>query len=253
MAEPALSNNEAPILDLMAAIRASYPGASPEQIKAALSPAFLAEAYGEMPDYSTLSAPTLHPVKTAAVGSFVICHGSDSSGRIARSEPVVVLVKRGDTGPDGEDRFGVLGGYTDLGTETKVGEQPKEGAVRELMEEAVNDQGEPVLNPTPDRLQLLASGIDYRNPALPVNYNGHSLELTTRELAALRAHSEKLESDPAYQEAVRGHTHGEVTDLRIAPISEILRMPKDSFTYPHEFDAVAQLGEQLKQQRVNQR
>lgn len=236
-------------LDLMSAIRAAYPDATPEQIRDALTPRFLAEAYGPPPSYSTLSTPALQTVKTAAVGSFVICYGYEPGKR----EPVIALIKRGDKGREGEDRFGVLGGYTDLGAETTAGEQPNEGAVRELMEEARNDHGEPVISPRPDRLKLLASGIDYRNPTLPVQYNGHMLELTARELATLKTHSQKLQEDPDYREAANRHTEGEVADLRILPLSEVLKMQRDSFTHPHEFDTIAQMAKQLQQRAASVR
>src|SRR5687768_14608277 len=115
------------ILDLMAAIHTAYPDATPADIKASLlNPDFLKAAYGAMPSYSTLSAPNVSAVKTAMVGSFVICHGFDASARNPETktvgEPVIAIVKRGDKGPQGEDRYGVLGGYTNLGSETIPGE-----------------------------------------------------------------------------------------------------------------------------------
>ncbi len=241
-------------LDLLAAIRAAYPDITPAQLKASVtSQAFLDEAYGKMPGYSTLSGPQLQNVKTTTVGAFSISYGYDTSAKShanrGQGEPVVAIIKRGDKGPAGEDRFGVLGGYMDLGSETRAGEQPKEGTVREIREEALNDKGEPVISPQPDRLKLLVSGVDYRNVKLPVTYIGHALELNVQELAALKLHADRLKTDDAYRSEVVKQSHGEVSDLQIVPLSQVLAMPRDSFTHPHEYDAFSQLAEMLKQQQ----
>ncbi len=235
-------------LDLMAAIYKEYPDATPAEIKASLTSEFLSAAYGKMPGYSTLAAPALHVVKTATVGSFVICHGTDTAAGATRGEPLIAIVKRTDKGPNGEDRFGLLGGYTTLGTEKTGGEQPKEGAVRELKEEAIGPDNQPIISPNPDRLKLIDSGIDYKNAKLPTNYNGHTLELTAIELASLKEHSRKMEQDPEYKAAVLTASGGEVADLKLLPLSEVLAMQLESFTYSHEFKAVKKLAEQLKQQ-----
>ena len=236
---------EAPTpIDIMTAIRQAYPNATAADIKASLTPRFLAEAYGKMPGYSTLEAPALHNVKTATVGSFVICHGTDTSAGATRGEPVIAVIKRGDKG------YGVTGGYTDLGSEKTAGEQPKQGAVRELGEEALDDNGKPIVSPDSSRLQLIMSGIDYRNTKLPVNYNGHALELTTQELSALKRHSTRMQNDESYSKVVSEKSGGEVANMQIMPISEVLKLDRESFTHPHEYDAVQLLAEQLKQRGI---
>ena len=242
---------EAPrTLDIMAAIMEKYPDATGAEIKAALTPEFLAAAYGKLPKWSTLGKPALHDVKTVTVGAFVVCHGTETGAGAARGEPVVAIIKRTEKGPNGEDRYGVLGGYTNLGSNLTIGEQPKEGAVRELKEEAIDDQGKPIISPDPSRLARIDMDltIDYRIPKLPVLFNPNSMELTAQELAALKLHSKKLEEDPDYRAAVREQSDGEVADLKIMPISKVLEMGRESFTHPHEFDTVAALAEQLRQQ-----
>lgn len=230
-------------INIKLAIQAQYPDATPGEIREAI-PDLIKYAYqGSMPPYSSLEAPTLHKVKTATVGSFVICYGMDTSvAANTKREPSIVLIKRGDKG------FGITGGYTELGKDKTSGEQPKEGAVRELKEEVLDNNGTPIISPDSERLKLIVSGIDYRNPELPVNYNGHTLELTTQELLLLKEHSRRLNEESAYQADVTKKTHGEVDDLQIVPISNVLAMKRESFTHPHEFDAIRQFAQTLQQQ-----
>ncbi len=233
-------------IDIMGAITTRYPDATPQQIRNALE-GFIAQSYadGGLPNYSSLTAPTLHKVKTTTVGSFVVCYGMDTG---IKREPVVVLIERSEKGPNGEPRYGVLGGYTELGNNHTAGEQPKEGAVRELKEEALDDQGKPIISPSPDRLKILMSGIDYKNPALPTNYNGHSLALEAQELTALKLHADKLENDTDYRAAVTQQSNGEVANVRIMPLAEVVKMPAESFNYPHEFTAIQTLAQELQTQ-----
>jgi hypothetical protein len=138
---------------------------------------------------------------------------------------VVLLIKRGDKGPNGEDRFGVNGGYTNLDftepspffPESSEGEQPVEGASRELSEELVDDQGEPVLEIDPARFDHIKAGTDYsrvKDGSLPTAYNGHAAELTPDELRRLKTHVLKLQTDYEYRMAVKTKSRGEVTDMR---------------------------------------
>jgi|GEM_PF-2137748 len=241
-------------LDLMAAIRAAYPDATQEQLKAALTPDFLSVMHGPMPHYSTLSSPALHNVKTATIGSCVLCYGQDTgTPRTQNKEPQVVIIQRGDKGKGGEPRYGVLGGYSDLGTETTGGEQPKAGATREVCEEAVNDQGKPVFTPDPKRMKLMTSGVDYRVPKLPVAYSCHVLELSAQEMATVKEHCRKLENDAGYRAAVQSHSHREVLDMKVMPLSQALAIPRESFFHPHEYDVIVEFAEHLKQQQTSQK
>jgi hypothetical protein len=200
----------------------------------------------------------LQVVKTSTVGSFALCYGNETgaAGQLRGADPLVVLIKRGEKGPGGEDRFGALGGYIDLGKEKTAGEQPIEGMAREVGEEAVNDKGEPVvdlnkrLRTETDLAKLLVSGVDYRRASLPVTYHGHAVELTTQELTALKLHSQRMETDDVYRAAVLEKSNGEVSDVKLIPLSEAMKLSRDSFTHPHEFDALAKLDEHIKQQQA---
>lgn len=177
------------------------------------------------------------PYKTAYVGSFIICYGKDSS---TTQDPVILLIKRADGG------LGIPGGYTELGKDDAPGEQPREGAVRELKEEVLDNTGKPILSPDSARLRIITSGLDYRTTEHPTHYNGHALELNASELSALREHARKLQKDTAYQAAVKKQSQGEISGLLIVPVSDIMKMKRESFTYAHEFDALLQLAETLK-------
>lgn len=196
-------------------------------------------------------------VTTMMAGSFAWCYAEDSNLRNPETgrmgDIVVALVKRGDKGPNGEDRFGALGGFTNLdfvekpdGTKDwSKGEQPKEGAAREIREESVDSKGVPVLAPKAERMELLLNGHDYRGrPA--TNYTAHSLEMTPLELAGLKIHSEKLANDPDYLAGAKKASNNEVANIEMKPLREILAMGRDSFTHPHEYDALAKLNERLQ-------
>jgi hypothetical protein len=243
-----------PRIDVMAVIKAAHPDASPAEISAALQSPALLKIAAPLPRYSNLAHAQINTVKTATVGSFIVAYGYETGARAALSdEPLIAIVKRGDKGPNGEDRYGVLGGYTKLGSNKTGGEQPNQGAARELGEEARDDMANPIISPKPDRLQSLFGTIDYRNPALPVAAFGFALPLEARELAALQKHAKKLEDDPEYRARVQAATAGEVKDMRMMKLSDVLAMDKVSFTHPHEFEAVQALAKQLQQATVKQR
>ena len=190
----------------------------------------------------------MHKVKPATVGSCVICYANDPSiinhATKTLGAPVIALIQRSDGG------LGVLGGYTNLGKDTTKGEQPKNGAVRELKEEAINDIGKAVISPQPERLQLIANGIDYRKPALPVVWHAHAMELKAEELKALKEHAERMKRDEAYKQAVKKKSRNEIDGMLIMPLAEVIALPRESFTHPHEFDAITELAKQLKQPKI---
>lgn len=240
-------------LDILAAIRKTHPDATPEVIaKAVRDPKFLKVAV-PLPYYSSLEHATLHTVKTATIGGFAVCYGHETGVSANRNDPLVAVIKRGDTGPNGEDRFGMLGGYTELGDNHTAGEELEDGVIRELTEEARDADGKPILTPDPQRLKLLHAKLDYRKPSLPVAAHGYALQLTTQELTTLKMHADKLRNDPDYRDKVQAATNREVKDLQMMKLSEVLAMPRESFTHPHEFDALQQLEITLQQQPQRQR
>lgn len=236
-------------IDILGTVKAAYPGATAGEIATALrAPDFLRTAV-PLPRYSTLDHATLHTVKTATIGAFAVCYGYDGNARMVRKDPLVAIIRRGDKGPNGEARYGVLGGNTDLGGNTTAGEGLEQGAARKVAEEARDDKGMPVISPDPARLQLLHASLDYRQKQLPVASHGYMLELTAHEVTALQQHAEKLQNDVTYRDAANAATHGEVAELQMMPLSAVLAMPHESFTHPHEYDAVVQLEKSLQQQR----
>ena len=59
-----------------------------------------------------------------------------------------------------------------------------------------------------------------------------------------------MQADPAYAEAVKEASHGEVSKVIVKPLSEAIAMSREQFTHPHEFDAIVTLAEQLKQKQT---
>jgi hypothetical protein len=219
-------------------LTARFSGLSPAELVAGP----LAEAaFGPLPPYSNLQTHKVTNVATAMVGAFVFCYGRHPfSGTLC-----VAIVKRGDKGPNGEDRFGATGGFTNLDfTEastytapTSIGEQPAVGACREVREELLDDHGVPILDLDPARLVLLKTGLDYRGVEkgrLPTQYNGHMAELTAPEILRLLTHVERLASDQGYRDAARLKANGEIADVMFLPLSTAAALDETSFTHPHE-------------------
>ncbi len=235
------------------AVKAAFPDT--KELQAAIAQILLIEVR-PLPKYSARKDYQITDVTTVMAGSFAWAYGVDSAVRNAETgrmgDVVVALVCRGDTGPNKEMRYGALGGFTNLDyveingvKDWSKGEQPKEGAARELREEAIDDKGKPILTPTPDRMELLITGHDYRRrPA--TNYSGHALELTGKELAELKQHSQKLAGDEAYRRAAQAASHGEVTLIEVKPLQEVLQISRESFSHPHEWDALSVLQTRLQ-------
>jgi ADP-ribose pyrophosphatase YjhB (NUDIX family) len=180
-----------------------------------------------LPAWSTLSEPRVITVKQATVGASLLCHGQ---GRIA-------VITRGETGPKGEPRYGIPGGYVALGGDESAGETLEEGAVRELGEEVLDNEGRPVIVPDAARLKLVYSGIDYRTPGTPLVYHSYQLALTDAECAVLIEYV-AASGAQEYREAVERHSGGELKGFRFMLGAEASLLPRESFTHPHEWDAM---------------
>jgi hypothetical protein len=206
-------------------------------------------AYGTLPSYSNLTVHKVTNVATAMVGSGVVCYANDPLTR----QPLVMIIKRGDKGPEGEDRFGITGGFTTIDWSVDIkGEQPTEGAVRELREEIVDADGRPILDIDPARLCIVETGIDYRaarRGGLPTQYNGHVIELTPSELARVRQHINKLDHDLDYQQAVGIQSKGEVAGVLLIPLADAIAIDLCHFTHPHEVNLFKHLQGMLAQPR----
>ena len=74
------------------------------------------------------------------------------------------------------------------------------------------------------------------------------MELQVDELQLLKEHAKRLKEDPAYKQAVKEKSNNEINGMLIMPLADVIAMPRERFTHPHEFDAVVELSKQLKQQ-----
>ncbi len=169
-------------------------------------------------------------------GAFCVFHGWDET----EQDHVLLVIERGNYKGTRREGYGVPGGHIDLESQT---EQPIEAAIRELGEEIQTGDGQPVLTTiTPDRLQIIDSGIDYKATSpgsvkVGVNWQGYRCELKAAELNSIKTHITTLQSDPAYAEAARDHADNEVWNVVLFPVQTFLQLQQEGrldFTYAHE-------------------
>ncbi len=230
-----------------------YPGRDPKDV---FAKELATEVYGPRPRWSTRDDYQVNGTTRMNAGNFLIPHFADptvrnpDSGR--QGEVFVVFQKRADKGPHNEDRYGALGGYINadyVARNGKVidrsrGEQPEEGALREMNEELLDNKGKPILNIAAVRLEHLHASCDYRRrPGTVVQ--GFEVKLTDQEFAAVKRHSVRMANEPAYARAVRKASHGEVKEILVNPLRDVVAMRMDQFTHPHEFDALKELARHL--------
>ncbi len=226
--------------------------AFPDKNKTEIIQELAKNVLGPLPGYSNRENYQITNVTGLAPGSFLIPYHIDKTQRNTDSGrnglPMIFMQRRSDKLSIGKGVYGAFGGYTNVDdnpAKNSKKEQPNEGAIRELGEEVVNDKGNPVIEPVPSRLKLLCAGNDYRpNPA--VAYTGFSLELDKTEIKALTSHIQKMQTEPNYKTKVQEASHGEVAEIMSMPINEVLKLGKESFAHPHEFDAIQELANQLK-------
>jgi hypothetical protein len=230
-----------------------YPGRDPKDV---FAKELATEVYGPRKPWSTRDDYQVSGTTRMDAGNFLIPHYVNSAIRrpaASRQRKVfVVFQKRGDKGPHNEDRYGALGGYLNADYLTRDGnvldrsrgEQPEEGALREMNEELLDDQGKPILDIELGRLEHLHASCDYRTrPGTLVQ--GFHVKLTGREFAAVKAHSLRMANEAGYAKAVRRASHGEVKEILVRPLRDIVAMRRDQFTHPHEFDALEKLARLL--------
>lgn len=188
-------------------------------------------------------------VSVATVSAFAILYGREND----IEENVFVLIVRPAGSQNLSPRYGTFGGFVNLDgpseEQLSAGEQPHEGLVREIAEETMDDNGQPILKISPERLRLVHSGIDYRGceQDLQSTHNtGYLIQIFQEELVALKMHAQKMKHDPVYRSAVFRASKGEVIGIKILTASEIQTLRKDQFSHPHEFDVLARASKFLK-------
>ena len=231
----------------MAELTQQYPKLSLSEI---LVGPLAKEIFGPLPHYSDLNNYQLTNVSTTAAGAFVVCYGDDP----LTHDWVVLLVERG-LPTDATREFGLPGGYVNLtGKQNTEGEQPEQGAVRELSEELRDANGRAILTLDPQRLTLIKSGIDYSKTSqggLPVHYNGYAVRLTDEEIWLVQKHIGQLHANPDYYAASYRQTNGETKDVLIKSITDSASIQAMHFKYLHEFLTLQQVMSQLREQPQN--
>lgn len=234
----------------------SLPGDAKENIRR-----IVAAAWPGLPSYTTLCAPVVEEVQKATVGTGVVMTFKEHGIHKA------VVVKAGThyespryTADPAVPTYMISGGFINL-TDTPgtaltppspgKAEDPRVGAVREVEEEMVDDQGKPVLTVDPSRLRPM----DTKTLFFPKTGEhrlviGFHLELTPEEAATVKAHVARLEGDEAYRRAVRAHTENEETGkpeictISILPLKEIAE-GRHKLLHPDQRSLFQRIGEAL--------
>jgi len=180
-------------------------------------------------------------------GSFCVYYGHDDV-----SHQILMLISERGKKFKGtkSEGFGTAGGYV---TVIKR-EQPPEAAVRETGEEITKPDGSPVLDTlTPDRMLLVDTAIDY-DAGVPGTlyignvWHGHKCHLQQDEINKLKAHIEKMNSDPDYAEASRKAGKDETENLFLMTPDQVIKAiegKKIKFAYAHEAKVVLAVAKSL--------
>lgn len=183
----------------------------------------------------------------ARCGSFCVYHAWDEG----QGDHVLLLIERGILNTNTREAFGTPAGYINIETGY---EQPAEGAIRELQEEILNPEGQPVMATiTPDRLNVVATGFDYNaaepgTPCIGVNWQGHECTLTPAEFGVISGHIEKLNTDPVYAQACRDRCRNETYNVVLMTAREVFNRAEQGtldFRYPHEYAVVLKVARSL--------
>ena len=236
----------APASDLVRYIREKYPDLD---IKTLFRGEFAKAVLGDLPDYSNRDNYMMTNVTTATVHAFVICFYKDQINQ----KTYFILQKRRELNQAGVNKLGALGGFVNLDTNpdkkhpnlndavTIPGEQPADCAVREIAEEAVDNNKKPLLQITPDRLHLLHSGVDYRgcdeNTQRTQN-TGYALELSSDEFNLICKHAQQIDQDPAYKQVILDNTDNETHGFLVIEGVDLHHLQADNFAHPHEYHAL---------------
>ena len=209
-----------------------------------------------LPDYIIKNDSLKHAIVTrgasAYIGAATLCYGRHPE----TGELSLVLVRRRETGADGQHQYGILGGFTnpgyyeyDKGTITPhPGEQPWDGAIRENGEELLDDEGNRILSIDPSRLVIIDNGIDERSlykGMLPVAYCGYAVALSDEEMARVVTHARRMKNDEAYHTSVVEKSGYEVADIEIMPLTQAAALSPSQFTHPHELHGIQTLCQAL--------
>lgn len=211
--------------------------------------ALVRDLWGDLPPYSTLKAAEISVVEKATVGSGIVpVFMHPIEGRwyaVVNHAGTHYVDQRSPTSlPTDEDEpfFMIAGGFIDLSKTVGIpglveendqrGEHPREGALRELMEEVVNDRGDPVLCPHPDRfIPMDALTLTFKSGERRLVI-GHVVRLQDQEIQTILRHVARLDVDDIYRRACQGHTVNpssgkpEVCRVDVVPLEDLATSSK---------------------------
>lgn len=220
---------------ILSILQEKYPDLDPKEF---LQGPFSKAVFGDIPAYSNRRNHLITNVTMTTVHAFSVCYHIDRKTH----ESHFILLKRQEKMDNGNHKYGALGGFVTLDPideKTAYGEQPYEGAVREIAEETVDNEGNPVLNISPNRLILIYSGVDYRGCSEDVQgtqNTGYMLELNDHEFSAMVHHNQSMDYDENYREAVIAHTQGETHGFVILTARDFSKMSPLQFSHPHDYE-----------------
>lgn len=182
----------------------------------------------------------------ARIGGFAVLTGNSTVNRM----PYVVLLQRG-VKYEGTSQFGqrgCFGGHVDI----ENGEQPGAALLREIGEELIDDQGNPVLTGfVPEQFRFIANGLDTatRGKKGPWQagtfWNGYHYALSEEQEIQLAMHERRLFEDPAYMASVVAQSNGEFGGVHRTEAYSLLKGShpslgnwEDRFAYSHELSTI---------------
>ena len=209
---------------------------------------------GSLPDWTRRKTHKLLDHTTFDASAFLICTFIDKK----TLETMVVLQHQRDR--KGFIRYCATGGgfqeadYTKKSKFHKAargGEQPWQCAARETREEVCDNKGRPILDLDPDKFRLIPGAVGHErrrrgDPRLPVLHVGYRTWLKAAEVAAIKRHKRKLDSDPYYRDASFRHAKHETCGVTIMPLAKAASLLAQEFKHRQEFEAIQMLQKILK-------
>lgn len=172
------------------------------------------------------------------VGGFAVLTGTHPE----TGEDFVLLLQRGVKYEEVKtNKLGCFGGHLDI----ENGEQPFDGVIREVGEELIDDEGNPVIiGLDPTQLRFVANGVDYttayKKASLQAGtfWTGYTYRLSAEQVQQVWRHIKRLHSDMAYKARVVEQSDGEMEDVIMEPVNTLRGTDPETltyyFAYPHE-------------------
>lgn len=215
-------------------------GAMSQELRRGVLVELVKQLWGPLPSFSTLSSAEISEIAKATVGTGVVpifIHPITNDWHAVVLRPGTHYRGPRYKAEANDHYYMIAGGFINL-TETpgiqdlvasnpNKAESPVEGALRELIEEVVDDKGEAILKPSPSRIfpmDALTLSFPSGERRLVI---GYVVQLIKDEIYKVIAHVDRIASDEVYRRACRQHTVNsdsgmpEVCQVGILPLADL--------------------------------